>query len=111
MRSDPAVADHREVHGFGVACRHENVCPRSRALSCDPLALCPIPPLMLNSTLAMDWLVDLFKPDSIARTLLVLSLVAVSGLALGNLRFRGVGLRYCGSSFRRAGFRPLRRRH
>ncbi|MFB3905020.1 MAG: putative transporter [Acidobacteriota bacterium] len=47
----------------------------------------------------MDWLVDLFKADSVARTLLVLSLVAVSGLALGNLRIRGVGLGIAGVLF------------
>jgi len=47
----------------------------------------------------MDWLIDLFRADSIARTLLVLSLVAVSGLALGNIRFRGVGLGITGVLF------------
>ena len=47
----------------------------------------------------MDWLIDLFRTDSIGRTLLVLSLVAVSGLALGSLRFRGVGLGIAGVLF------------
>src|SRR4030042_3742231 len=40
----------------------------------------------------VDWLVDLLAQESIARTLLIFSLVAVGGLALGNLRIRGVGV-------------------
>jgi len=47
----------------------------------------------------MDWLVDLFKADSVGRTLLVLSLISVSGLVLGSLRLRGVGLGITGVLF------------
>ncbi|RPI20093.1 MAG: putative transporter [Acidobacteria bacterium] len=47
----------------------------------------------------MDWLVELIRAGSVAQALLVLSLVAVSGLALGNLRVRGVGLGVAGVLF------------
>src|SRR4030042_2358223 len=47
----------------------------------------------------MDWLVDLLAQESIARTLLIFSLVAVAGLSLGSLRVRGVGLGIAGVLF------------
>ena len=47
----------------------------------------------------MDWVVDLFRSSSVAHTVLVLSLVTASGLAVGSLRIRGVGLGIAGVLF------------
>ncbi len=47
----------------------------------------------------MDWLIELFRGDSIAKAVLVLSLVAASGLFLGSLRVYGVSLGVAGVLF------------
>ena len=47
----------------------------------------------------MDWLIDLLAQESIARTLLIFSVVAVAGLSLGGLRIRGVSLGIAGVLF------------
>jgi len=40
----------------------------------------------------MKWIVDLQTTQPVAHTVLVLSLVSVLGLAIGHIRFRGIGL-------------------
>src|SRR5688572_3229269 len=40
----------------------------------------------------MAWFYSIFKPESIALTVLVISIVAALGLALGSLKWRGIGL-------------------
>jgi putative transport protein len=40
----------------------------------------------------MDWIRELFTGESVAHTVLLLSLVAVTGLALGSIRIKGVSL-------------------
>lgn len=47
----------------------------------------------------MDWLIELFRGKTIAHALLVLSLVAASGVLLGSLRIRGIGLGVAGVLF------------
>ncbi len=47
----------------------------------------------------MDWLVDLFVTDSVAHALLILSIVAAVGVALGNIKVSGVGLGIAGVLF------------
>lgn len=47
----------------------------------------------------MHWLVELFVTDSIAHALLVLSLVAAVGVAVGNIKVSGVGLGIAGVLF------------
>jgi len=47
----------------------------------------------------MNWLTDLFTGDSVAHAVLILSLVAASGVFLGSLRIRGVGLGVAGVLF------------
>jgi len=47
----------------------------------------------------MNWLHELFTGESIAGTVVILALVAVTGLALGNLKARGVGLGIAGVLF------------
>ena len=47
----------------------------------------------------MSWLVDLFRTGSVAGSVFVIALAASLGLALGNLRVRGVGLGIAGVLF------------
>jgi len=47
----------------------------------------------------MTWFHELFFGDSIAHSVLILSLVAFLGLALGSLRIRGIGLGVAGVLF------------
>jgi putative transport protein len=47
----------------------------------------------------MTWLVDLFKSDTVAHSVLILSLVAASGFLIGSIRIRGVGLGVAGVLF------------
>ncbi len=47
----------------------------------------------------MNWLVMLFKQNSVAHAVLILSLVAGIGLAVGSIRIRGVGLGVAGVLF------------
>ena len=47
----------------------------------------------------MNWLIDLWTMQSVAHDVLVLSLVAMFGLALGNLKVRGIGLGIAGVLF------------
>ncbi len=47
----------------------------------------------------MDWLVELFVTDSVAHALLILSIVAAAGVALGNIKVSGVGLGIAGVLF------------
>ena len=47
----------------------------------------------------MDWVVQLFQSDSVAHAVLIISLVAACGLALGNIRVSGVGLGIAGVLF------------
>lgn len=52
----------------------------------------------------MQWFVELFSGHSVAQAMLVLSLVAAVGLALGSLQVRGVGLGIAGVLFAGLGF-------
>ena len=52
----------------------------------------------------MNWLVDLWKGDTPAHTLLVLCLVSLIGLAIGNIRIKGIGLGIAGVLFAGLGF-------
>ena len=47
----------------------------------------------------MSWLVELFKGDSVAHSVLILSLVAASGFLIGSIKIRGVGLGVAGVLF------------
>lgn len=47
----------------------------------------------------MIWIQELFKGESIAGTVVILALVAVSGLILGSFKLRGVGLGIAGVLF------------
>ena len=47
----------------------------------------------------MDWLTQLIWGDSIAHTILLLSTVIVLGLAVGSLKFKGIGLGVAGVLF------------
>lgn len=47
----------------------------------------------------MDWFLTLIRFDSTARTVLVLGLVAAFGLALGSIKYRGIGLGIAGVLF------------
>jgi putative transport protein len=47
----------------------------------------------------MKWLVDLLSGNSVAQTMIVLCLVAATGLALGSLKVRGIGLGIAGVLF------------
>lgn len=47
----------------------------------------------------MDWLIELFKGTTIAHALLILSLVAATGVLLGSVKVRGVGLGVAGVLF------------
>lgn len=47
----------------------------------------------------MDWLVDLFRVDSVAHAVLLLGLVAATGLAIGSIRIRGINLGIAGVLF------------
>src|SRR4028118_404527 len=52
----------------------------------------------------MNWLVDLWKGDTPAHTLLVLCMVSLIGLAIGNVRIKGIGLGIAGVLFAGLGF-------
>ncbi len=47
----------------------------------------------------MPWLADLFKGESVASSVIILSLVAASGLALGSVRLKGIALGVAGVLF------------
>lgn len=47
----------------------------------------------------MNWLFDLIQGNTVAHAILVIGLVAASGLALGNLKFKGIGLGIAGVLF------------
>jgi len=47
----------------------------------------------------MNWLIQLFQGETVAHTVLVLSIVAVLGLALGSLKIKGIGLGIAGVLF------------
>jgi putative transport protein len=47
----------------------------------------------------MEWLIDLFRNDTVAHAVLILSLVAASGFFIGSLRVYGVGLGVAGVLF------------
>lgn len=47
----------------------------------------------------MNWLIELWAEQSVAHDVLVLSLVSLCGLAIGNLKVRGVGLGIAGVLF------------
>jgi putative transport protein len=48
----------------------------------------------------MQWLVDLLnKPEGVAHSVLVVALVSAIGLAIGNIKFKGVGLGIAGVLF------------
>ena len=47
----------------------------------------------------MHWLVDLFRNDSTAHTILILSLVIAAGVAIGRIRIRGVSFGVAGVLF------------
>lgn len=47
----------------------------------------------------MDWLIDLFRNDSVANAVLVLSLVVANGILLGSIRICGVSLGVAGVLF------------
>ena len=47
----------------------------------------------------MQWLLDLFTGESIAQSVLILSLVAASGVLLGSFKIKGVGLGVAGVLF------------
>lgn len=47
----------------------------------------------------MEWLVELFKGESVAHSLLIISLVAALGVFLGSLKIRGIGLGIAGVLF------------
>lgn len=46
-----------------------------------------------------DWLVQLFKTDSVAHTMLIISIVTAIGLAFGSIRVRGISLGITGVLF------------
>ena len=47
----------------------------------------------------MDWLSDLFFKPSVAQAVVVLGCIAICGLGLGSLKFKGVGLGVAGVLF------------
>lgn len=47
----------------------------------------------------MQWLMDLFRVDSVPHTVLLLGLVAAGGLAIGSIRIRGINLGIAGVLF------------
>lgn len=47
----------------------------------------------------MDWLIDLFRNDTVAHAVLILSLVAATGFFIGSLRVYGIGLGVAGVLF------------
>jgi len=47
----------------------------------------------------MQWLVELFRVDSVPHTVLLLGLVAATGLAIGTIRIRGINLGIAGVLF------------
>ncbi|MBX7258559.1 MAG: putative transporter [Candidatus Hydrogenedentes bacterium] len=47
----------------------------------------------------MPWLADLFKGESVASSVIILSLVAAGGLALGSIRLKGIALGVAGVLF------------
>lgn len=47
----------------------------------------------------MDWLIDLFWVDSVAHAVLLLGLVASTGLTIGSIRIRGINLGIAGVLF------------
>lgn len=47
----------------------------------------------------MEWLIELIEGESVAQTMVVIGLVAAGGIALGSIKFRGVGLGVAGVLF------------
>lgn len=56
-------------------------------------------PVTQPSTQAFQWLVDLFRNDSIAHAVLILALVAALGLAIGTIKVYRIGLGVAGVLF------------
>ena len=57
------------------------------------------PEKLIIQKITMEWLVELFKGESIAKAVLVLSMVAASGIFIGSLKFRGISLGIAGVLF------------